>query len=241
MSVQFLDPAFVHALIARVAAARQSAAASETAADVDEIADDASYWEPHFEANAASVLGALERVRLAEGYAVRYRFYSRQGADLLVRPFVARAATDVSTVRQLLDWHAPPDSVAPALRGHPTRDTDLLYRHFTFEHSPQGYFEYWLAMQELWASARWIHSRVIADAETFGAVTGGNGWQIAHAVERCEPAVVADGERAQLAVLVFCPLERQVVTLHRIEIAADQSIEFADAIAVAHGPRGWLM
>ena len=60
--------------------------------------------------------------------------------------------------------------------GRPRRraqDVELLYRHFDFERSAAGVFEYWLAIQELWASQRWIHSTVIADAE-----------QLAHAHRR---------------------------------------------------------
>jgi hypothetical protein len=73
-------------------------------------------------------------------YVVRYRFYERRRGDLLVRPFVARATTDVETIRQLIDWHPAPDSVAPSLRGRPDRDVELLYRHFEYEASAEGCF-----------------------------------------------------------------------------------------------------
>lgn len=239
MSVEFVPAAEVHDLQGRVARARQLA--SDEAAEGRVSADDPTYWEDLFEANAAAVLGSLGRVHLPSDRSVRYRFYGRRGADLLVRPFVARTSTDVSTIRQLIDWHPPPDSLARSVAAAPTRDVDLLYRHFAYERSARGFYEYWIGIQELWASARWVHSRVIADGEAFAAVAQGERWTVNHAVERYEPAVVVGEETAQLAVLLFCPLERQAITLHRIEIGADQAVRFVEAIDVALGPRGYLM
>jgi hypothetical protein len=95
-------------------------------------------------------------------------------------------------------------------------------------------------MQELWASQRWIHSTIIADAEQFAQLTAATDWQVERAVERVEPAVVRDADAAQIAVLVHCPLARHMVMFHRVRIPADQSIEFAESILVAHGPRGYL-
>jgi hypothetical protein len=238
MSVEFVPTAVVDDLAARVLAARGSVNDTHGGSD---LPDQAAYWETLFEANARAVLGALGRVQLPHGYVVRYRFYSRQGADLLVRPFVARESTDVTMIRELIDWHPAPDSVAPALRTQPNRDGDFLYRHFAFERSAAGYYEYWIAMQELWASARWIHSRVIATRDAFREIAEQPGWEIEREVEHFEPAVVTEDGQAQLAVLVFCPIERQAVTLHRIEIDADQTIRFVEAIGVARGPRGYLM
>ena len=96
-------------------------------------------------------------------------------------------------------------------------------------------------MQELWASQRWIHSTVLADAEqlaqlTAGAATGA----LERPVERVEPTVVRGGaDGTHLAVLVHYPLSRHTVTFHRIRIAPDRSIEFAESLLVAHGPRGY--
>ncbi len=239
MPVEFVPATVVRDLEGRVAHARRQAQESPAGRSTDR--DQAEYWEELFEANAAATLAALGRVRLPPEHVVRYRFFGRRGADLLVRPFVARATTDVSAIRQLIDWHPPPDSVAPALRGRPSRDVEFLYRHFTFEHTAAGYFEYWVAMQELWASARWVHSQVIADGAEFSAVTGSEDWHVDHPVERFEPAVVIEHGRAQLAVLLHCALDRQAITLHRIEIGADQGVQFVEAISVAQGPRGYMM
>ena len=52
--------------------------------------------------------------------------------------------------------------------------------------------------------------------------------------------MVRDGDATQIAVLVHCPLERHMVMFHRVRIPPDQSIEFAESILVAHGPRGYL-
>ncbi len=240
MSPEFIPPAVVRELTARIAAARQSAI--ERVASSTHPPDSPPYWEEVFEANAAAVLAVLGRVRLPAGYAVRYRFYGRHGGDLLVRPFVSRATTDVETIRQLIDWHPAPDSIASSLRSRATRDVDFLYRHFTFERSPLGFFEYWLAMQELWASAQWIHSRIIADADTFTGFTAREGWRIDHPVERFEPALVTDDEGgAQAAVLIYSPLGHENITLQHVRIGTDQAIELVESIAVAHGPRGYKM
>jgi len=99
---------------------------------------------------------------------------------------------------------------------------------------------FWVAMQELWASQRWIHSTVVADAEQFAQITLGVDWQVERPVERVEPAVIRDPDATQIAVLIHCPIERQLVMFHRIRVPADQSIEFAESILVAHGPRGYL-
>jgi hypothetical protein len=239
MSVQFISADVVRDLRKRVLEARQKASGEQLEGDV--APQRAEYWQCLFESNAAAVLAVLPRVRLKPDYVVRYRFYGRQGADLLVRPFVARATTDVETFRQLVDWHPPPDSLAPSLRGRADRDVDLLYRHFEYEASPEGCFEYWIAMQELWASARWIHCTVIADAEELRALTSGGGWEIDHSLERCEPAIVLEEGIARLAVAVLGRLDRQAVTLDQIEIQPDQRVEFVNAIPVARGPRGYLI
>jgi len=235
MAVEHLTPTLVGALTSRIACARRSA--SEQCPETRDQADDPAYWQRVFEANAAALLAALERVRLAAGHVVRYRVYGRRRGDVLVRPFVARAGTDVSALLRVLDWHPAPDSGATPAGG---RDTELLYRHFAFDAGAAGAFEYWLAMQELWASQRWIHSTIVADAEQFAQLTAAPDWWVERPVERVEPAVIRADDAYQIAVLVHCPVDRHTVTLHRVRIAADQSIDFAESILVAHGPRGYL-
>ena len=237
MGVEHLAPALVNDLNERVARARRQA--SEQFPESRQHADDPAYWQEIFEANAAALLSALRRVQLSDGHVVRYRFYGRRGNDFLIRPFVARAGTDVSAMMRLLDWHAPPDA-ARAIENVAARDVDLLYRHFTFEPSAAGAFEYWVAMQELWASQRWIHSTIIADSEQFALLTSAADWQVDRPVERVEPAVIRDVDATQIAVLLHCPLDRHMVTFHRVRIPADQSIDYAESILVAHGPRGYL-
>jgi hypothetical protein len=240
MDVEFIPPSGVRDLMARVERARHMV--TDRFPNAPGRLDDPAYWESVFEANAAAVLDVLRRVQLPSTHAVRYRFYGRAGGDLLVRPFVARTTTDVSTIRRLIDWHPAPDSVAPALRAQATQDVEFLYGHFTYERSAFGFFEYWVAMQELWASARWVHSRVIADANDFAEITGRAQWRIEQQVERFEPAVILDGDGgAQLAVLLHCHLDRASVALYRIEIRKDQTVQFVEAIPVAHGPRGYVM
>jgi hypothetical protein len=236
MAVEHLPPALVRDLADRLALARRRA--SEEVPESRADADDARYWQRVFEGNAAAVLGVLTRVQLAPDHVVRYRYYGRRGSDFLVRPFVVRHGTDVSAVLRLLDWHPPPDASRGERGSEP--DIELLYRHFQFEPSPAGVFEYWVAVQELWASQRWIHSTIIADAEQFAELTAGADWQVERPVERVEPAVVRDAEINQIAVLLYCPIERHNITFHRIRVLPDRSVEFAESILVAHGPRGYL-
>jgi hypothetical protein len=238
MVVEHLAPDVVRDLTDRIARARRRA--SEQLPEHREHADDTAYWQSVFEANAAALLAALTRVRLADGHAVRYRFYGRRGSDFLVRPFVARAKTGVSAMLRLLDWHAAPDA-ARAGESANRRDVELLYRYFSFEPSAAGVFEYWMVMQELWASQRWIHSTVIADAEHFAQLTAGPDWQVERPVEHVEPAIIGDADSAQIAVLVHSPIERHLVMFHRVRVPADHSIEYAESILVAHGPRGYLI
>jgi hypothetical protein len=236
MAVEHLSAALVRDLADRIAGARR--AASEQLPESRDHADDPLYWRDVFEANAAALLAALSRVHLAEGHRVRYRFYGRRRYDFQIRPFVTRAGTDLTSILHLLDWHPPPDAARAAETV--ARDVELLYRHFTFEPTAEGTFEYWVAMQELWASQRWIHSTIIADAEQFTQLTAATDWEVERPVERVEPAVVRDGDATQIAVLLHCPLERHMVMFHRVRIPPDQSIEFAESILVAHGPRGYL-
>ncbi|MBI1813768.1 MAG: hypothetical protein HYR72_02185 [Deltaproteobacteria bacterium] len=238
MSVEFIPAAHVRALTKRIEAARQRAV---DRLGVPPAQPDTRYWEELFEANAAEVLAAIPTVQLATAFVVRYRSYGQQGRDLLVRPFVARAGTDVDTVRQLLDWHAAPDAVASALASAPTQDVELLYRHFTFPRTAAGVFEYWLAMQELWASARWAHSHLIASADELSQITAGEGWQVMHPVEAYEPAVVLAADSARLAVLVQCPIGRFEIALHQIDVNADQSLSYGEPVIVAHGPKGYVI
>jgi len=237
MVVEHLPPGVVTDLADRVARARRQA--SEQFPETRQRADDPGYWQDVFEANAAALFAGIERVRLADGHVVRYRFYGRRGADFLVRPFVLRAGADASAMLRLLDWHSPPDSVRPGEAGS-SGDVELLYRHFRHEPTAAGAFEYWVAMQELWASQRWIHSTIIADAEQLAQLTAGPEWQVERPVERVEPAIIREGGASQIAVLMHCPLERHLVTFHRVRITSDQSVEFAESILVAHGPRGYL-
>jgi hypothetical protein len=238
MSVEFIPASHVRTLQARTEAARQRAL--EQCGPAPQAAD-AAYWEKLFETNAAEVLRVLPSVTLADGFVTRYRFFGRRGGDLLVRPFVARLTTDVDMVRQLLDWHPPPDSVASALTDAPTQDVGFLYRHFSFLPTAAGVFEYWLAMQELWASARWAHSHLIASADELSQITAGPGWEVVHPVEAYEPAVIRSEGSARLGVLVQCPLQRFEITLQQIEIGADQSLRYAEPVLVASGPRGYVL
>ena len=168
MSVEFIPAAHVRSLTQRVQEARQRALDRHGVPPGELLA---GYWEALFEANAAEVLAVLPAVTLHPGFVVRYRFFGQRGRDLLVRPFVARSTTDVDPVRRLLDWHPPPDSVASARAGVPTQDVDLLYRHFSFPPTAAAAFEYWLAMQELWASTLWVHSHLITSAVELSQIT----------------------------------------------------------------------
>ena len=192
MAVEFVHAADVRTLLRGVEEARQR---TLDRAGVPPAFPDARYWEALFESNAAEVLAVLPQVTLPPGFVVRYRFFGQRDQDLLVRPFVARATTDIETVRRLIEWHAPPDSDAGAARAC-TQDVELLYRHFTFPRTAMGIFQYWLAMQELWASQRWAHSHVIASAAELSQITAAEGWEVLHCVEAYEPAVVpSDGRR----------------------------------------------
>jgi hypothetical protein len=238
MSVEFIPAADVRTLTQRIEEARQRA--------IDRCgptphAPDAGYWERLFEANAAEVLAAPHSVQLAAGFVVHYRFFGQRGHDLMVRPFVARAGTDVDMIRRLLDWHPPPDALTSALPRHPTQDVELLYRHFSFPPTAAGVFGYWLAMQELWASQRWTHSHLIASAEELSQITAAEGWQVLHPVEAYEPAVVRSNGSARVAVLMQSPLGRFAITLQQVDIAEDHSLHFAEPILVASGPRGYLV
>ncbi|HVN87609.1 MAG TPA: hypothetical protein VMW17_22460 [Candidatus Binatia bacterium] len=239
MSVEFVPATHVRAVTKRIEEARQRAL--DRIGPAPSQPPTAVYWEPLFEANAAEVLAVLPSVQLAAGYVVRYRFYEQRNRDLLVRPFIARPGTDVDTVRQLLDWHAPPDSVASARASAPTQDVDLLYRHFFFPDTAVGVFEYWLAMQELWASARWAHSHLIASADELSQITAADSWEVIHPVEAYEPAVVRGGHGARLAVLVECPIGRCEITLQQIQIHPDHSLQYAEPVIVAQGPKGYVL
>jgi hypothetical protein len=237
MAVEFVPAAHVRATTQRVDAARQQAL---DRCGAPPTAPEADYWQTVFEATAAEVLAVLPAVQIASGFVVRYRFFGQRGGDLLVRPFVARLTTDVEAIRQLLDWHPAPDSVAPSEANRPTQDVELLYRFFSYAPSAIGVFEYWLMMQELWASQRWAHSHVIASAAELSQITANPGWEVVHPVEAYEPAVVRSDGAARLAVLVQCPLKRCELALQQIEIAADQSLHYAEPVLVATGPRGYM-
>jgi hypothetical protein len=238
MSVEFIAAAQVRDLMRRIHAARERVVVRMGPAPQS---PDARYWEPLFEANAAEVLRELAPVTLADGFAVRYRFFGDHGGDLLVRPFVARETTDVEAIRQLIDWHPAPDSVAPSLTGRPTQDVQLLYRHFSFPRNALGFFAYWLAMQELWASGHWVHSHLIASAEELSQVTAGAEWEVVQPVQSYEPAVVVSGDGARLAVLIQTSLRRFAISLQQIDIGADQSLHYGEPVLVASGPGGYVL
>jgi hypothetical protein len=237
VSVEPIPAAYVRDVAARIHAARQRAVAGYRPAPQ---LPDARYWEGLFEANATDVLAELPSVTLPEGFVVRYRFFGQRSSDLLVRPFVARSTTDVETIRQLIDWHPAPDSLATSPTLMPTQDVQLLYRHFSFPATALGYFDYWLAMQELWASGRWVHSHLLASAEELGSITAGGGWEVLRPVEAYQPSVIRTAAGARLAVLVQTSLRRFEISLQQIEIAADRSLRYHESILVASGPRGYL-
>ena len=154
MSVELVSSAFVHRLVTRIATARTEALAGFERMPAPGAPDEARYWEGVLEANAALVLRCLDTTRLAPGFAVRYCFYDNRGGELRIRPFVARESTDVSGVKRVLDWHPAPDAQRRSgLLSH-DQDASILYRHFSFPRSAEGVFEYWFAMQEIWASSQ---------------------------------------------------------------------------------------
>jgi len=238
VSVEFVPAAHVRAVTQSIAEARQHALAQ---CGTPPHHPDAAYWEVLFEANATAVLAAVPDVRLGAGQVVRYRFFEQRGADLRVRPFVAGSATDVGPIRPLLDWHPPPDSPEQAGGAGPTQDVALLYRHFRFPPTAIGTFDYWLVLEEIWASQRWAHSHVLASAADLSQFAATPGWHTVHPIERYEPAVVREDGAARLAVLVACPLGRFEVTLQQVDIAADQSLRYGQPIVVAVGPRGYVV
>ncbi|GBD25205.1 hypothetical protein HRbin30_00520 [bacterium HR30] len=237
-AVEFISPAHVRTCRERIHQVRERTGARVGTAP---SGFDASYWQAWFETNAEEVLEAFPSVQLVPGYRVRYCCFGQHGRDLRVRPFVARADTPVDAVRRLLPWHPPPDSMGAIERGAPNEDVELLYRHFSFPRTAQGYFEYWFVIQELWASARWAYSHVLASLDEFSQLVSSPDWQLVHPVERYQPALVRHGEAAMLAVLVHCPLNRFEVTLQRIEIDAEQALHYSEAILVASGPRGYVL
>jgi len=237
MSVDLIPADQVRDVTARILAARQRVVDTSTVAPPE--GGGAEYWEPVFERNAAEVLAAMPSVTLRAGFAVHYRFFGVQGRDLLVRPFIARADTDVSSIRRLIDWRAAPDSRAAQLGSGASQDVELLYRHFRFPHTALGFFEYWMVMQEIWASQRWAHSHLIASTAELSQITSAPGWEIVEPVQSYELAVVVSGATARIAALVESPLERFTIQLEQIEIAADQSLRYGAPVVVATGPRGY--
>lgn len=237
MEVEFVSADFVHALVRRIGEARTDALEGFEQMPGPGTPGEAEYWERVLEVNAARVLDVLQHVHLAPGYTVRYRFYQMSGGELQVRPFVSRTTTDVEGVKHLLDWHAAPDAGAVDVG----RDADLLYRHFRFARTAEGVFEYWFAMQEVWASTRWAHARVIASADELGQLTSHEDWRVDNVVEHCAPAVFNTAETSHLAVLVYSPLGQQRVALEQIGIGADQVVRYSEPTLVASGPRGWVL
>lgn len=238
LAVEFISPLLVQACRERIQEVRE-----RTGARVGTTPSrfDAKYWEAWFETNATELLRAFPNVQLAPGHCVRYRCFGQQGADLRVRPFVTRIGTPVEAVHRLLQWHPPPDSMGALDSGAPNQDAELLYRHFSFPRTPQGYFEYWFVLQELWASARWAYSHVLADLNELLQLISGPDWQVVHPVESYQPALVRLDSSAVLAVLVHCPLNRFEITLQRIEIDSQQVIHYKEGILVAAGPRGYVL
>ncbi len=203
-------------------------------------AEDAEHWQTILEENAKAVLSALEHVSLPDGFVVRYRFYERHEKEIRIRPFVARETTDVDVVRAALEWHPPPDSSSALERMRANRDADLLYRRFEFADSALGVFHYWLAMQDIWASASWVHARVIAGKEHFAEIVASTDWQVERSVESYQPVVVRREDGANLALLIYSPLHRHSIALQQVEIQQDNAIVFAEPITVATGPRGYV-
>ena len=238
MSVEFVAPEHVRDVMQRISDARQGVLDRFGAPPQD---PEPRYWESLFEANAAAALAAVPSVTLPEGYVVRYRFFGQRGRDLLVRPFVARSGTDVEVIRQLIDWHPAPDSLAAGMPAVPSQDAELLYRHFCFAHSAADVFDYWAVMQELWASAQWAHSHVIASAEELSEITAAEGWEVVHPVESYRSAVVPSDGGFRLAVMLQNPLGRFTITLHQIEIRPDQSLHYGEPVLVAAGRRGYIL
>jgi len=122
-----------------------------------------------------------------------------------------------------------------------TLDVELLYRHFDFPRTAVGFCDYWVTMQELWASSRWVHSRIITSADELSRITAGDGWDVVHQVQAYEPAIVLTSDSAQLAVLLQSPLRRFAIHLEQIEISADHAVRYGESLLVASGPRGYLI
>lgn len=224
--------------LSRLAAARECARGQGSAT---QAGLGATGWERCLERNAEETLARFPHIVLRPRSRVRYRYFGQQGGDVRVRPFVAPEGFSLEQAERLISWHPAPDSMSPTERATPNADVELLYRHFTFPRTAHGYFDYWLVMQELWASSRWVHSAPIATEGEFLAVTRSPGWQVLVPLERYEPAVAWEGNRARLAVLVYCPLQRFEIALQRIDIDEQQALHYDEPIVVASGPRGYVL
>lgn len=224
--------------LARLAAARKSAEDDENQGSGRFGALD---WERCLARHAKETLARFPHIVLRPRVRVQYRYFGEQGGEVRVRPFVAPEGFSREQAQRVITWHPAPDSMTPRERAAPHADVELLYRHFTFPRTPTGYFDYWLVMQELWASSRWVLSSPIATKQEFEARTCAAGWEVVAACEAYEPAVVVEGNRACLAVLVYCPVERFEIALQRITVDERQAIQFDDPIVVARGPRGYVL
>jgi len=242
MSVELVSPDLVHRIVSRIATARTEALEGFERMPAPGAPDEARYWEGVLEANATLVLRTLETTRLEPGFAVRYRFYENRNGELRVRPFVARESTDVAAIKRVLDWHPAPDAQRRSGLVPHDQDASILYRHFSLARSAEGVFEYWFAMQEIWASNHWAHARVISNAGELAQLQSRHGWQVEREVEQCAPAVAAEEtQSSHLAVLVYSPIGHESVTLEQIQIPPDQTVRYGEPLAVATGPKGYVL
>lgn len=239
MAVELVSPEFAYGLAARIGQRRITALDGFERMPPPGSPDEARYWEQVLAANAALVLQALSLTALPPPFSVHYRFFENRGGELRIRPFVSRTDTDAGALKRVLDWHPPPDAEG---HGSPDQDAGILYRHFSLSRTPEGIFEYWFAMREIWASSAWVHARVIATASYLDQFISQPGWRSEHRVQQCAPAVVTDeGNSSHLAVLVYSPITCEKVVLEHVEVLPDKSIRYGPRLTVATGPRGYLV
>lgn len=233
--VTALAVAEVRAALAAVATARAGAEAAAGAAGASEPQS----LQRLLEANAAAVIESLPGVRLADDYAVRYCVFAEAEQEVRVRPFVARRGTDVDAVRAALAWHPAPDCAPTSRRHGADRDVDLLYRHFSFASTPIAVFQYWLAIQEIWASTAWVHTTVLADASDFATIVANPDWRVEIQPDSYQPVVASDGFEHHVAALLYSPLRRHTIAMQTVTIDRERRVVFGDAVTVAVGPRGY--
>lgn len=188
------------------------------------------------------LLRLFRKVELQRGYVLDYIALGGSEAGW-IWPFARREAPGVTGELPAELRDVPSDRLASEGRHGSLRSlaARCLYRHLSFEHSPEGLFEYAYFVNELWATksasreSEWLTLEPLVVRHKFDAVLRREADRLVRVAkpDHYDPVVFPDGPSGEVQLLAYQPGPWKRIIRLAMEVEADGSASWKPLEVVA--------